>query len=71
MYASLGIFAAIPLIHLIYNEIFQKNDTFSVANSVPYYLLMGICYLGGLYIYAKRCPEKYRPGHYDICGASH
>jgi len=32
---------------------------------------MGAAYLGGLYIYAIRWPEKSKPGHYDLCGASH
>ncbi|EGR33039.1 hypothetical protein IMG5_063250 [Ichthyophthirius multifiliis] len=72
MYASLGIFAAVPMLHLcIYEYMGHSNDSFLIINSVPYYLLMGVCYLGGLTIYAKRCPEKYKPGQYDICGASH
>jgi adiponectin receptor len=39
--------------------------------TVPLYLGMGASYLLGLTIYAVRCPERYRPGHYDICGHSH
>ncbi|KAL4430423.1 hypothetical protein ABPG74_013273 [Tetrahymena malaccensis] len=73
MYGSLGIFAAVPIAHLIYYEFFYltQNGNFSFSNSLVYYGLMGVCYLGGLTIYATRCPERYKPGQFDICGASH
>lgn len=73
MYGGLGVFAAIPSFHLLYEELFDNSliGSFSMSNSLFYYLLMGICYLGGLTIYATRCPERYYPGHFDICGASH
>ena len=72
MYASLGIFSAIPISHLVLIEsFFQNGDPYSTVPSVGYYLAMGAAYLGGLYIYAIRWPEKSKPGHYDLCGASH
>jgi len=73
MYGSLGIFAAFPLFHLIYSEFFDHSliGNFSIANSMLYYVLMGVCYLGGLTIFVARCPERYNPGKFDICGASH
>ena len=73
MYGSLGVFAAIPMGHLVYSEFFDHSliGNFSMANSMLYYGLMGVCYLGGLTIYATRCPERYNPGKFDICGASH
>ncbi|EGR29870.1 hypothetical protein IMG5_147130 [Ichthyophthirius multifiliis] len=69
----LGFFSSIPIGHLIYLEVFKENnnDTYSTANSIGYYLVVCFCYLIGLIIFALRCPERYKPGHFDICGASH
>ena len=73
MYGSLGIFAAVPIIHLAINEVLFDNfgDPYRTSGSLVYYLLMGACYLGGLTIYALRFPERTRPGKFDYCGASH
>lgn len=38
---------------------------------MPYYLLLGASYLGGLYVYVTRCPERKNPGRYNTCGHSH
>ncbi len=74
MYAILGIGAAVPMIHLSILEYNHQQllaagginaanvDTYSSASSYIYYVLMGVSYLSGLYIYTKRCPEKYKPG---------
>lgn len=63
MYGTLGILAAIPMVHLTIKELFiNDGDTYSMVNSLAYYMLMGFTYLLGLAIYAKRCPEKYKPG---------
>lgn len=61
------------MIHLLYEEVMNSDvaGSFSMSNSLFYYLMMGFCYLGGLTIYTTRCPERYYPGHFDICGASH
>lgn len=66
MYGGLGIGAAIPIIHLILYESFFKDpkDMYSTVPSVIYYLLAGISYLGGLYIYTFRFPERLKPGIY-------
>jgi len=63
MYGSLGIFAALPLIHLAIQEGFlNTGDVYSTLPSLIYYLAMGASYLSGLAIYTIKCPEKYNPG---------
>jgi hypothetical protein len=62
MYGGLGIFAAVPTIHLIILDLSDHEDKFTMLPSMIYYVSMGACYLGGLAIYATRCPEKYKPG---------
>lgn len=42
-----------------------------MSNSVPFYVASGFAYLFGLYIYAVRCPERNRPGQFNVCGHSH
>mmetsp|Transcript_8793 Transcript_8793/g.7765 ORF Transcript_8793/g.7765 Transcript_8793/m.7765 type:complete len:303 (+) Transcript_8793:668-1576(+) len=73
MYGGLGIFAALPLLHLGYNNLFAEASvgTIEFAPTWPYYVLMGISYLGGLSIYAVKCPERWHPGKFDIWGHSH
>ena len=73
MYGSLGIFAAYPFGHILYNEfnISPENDYIQFSNSFLLYFMMGFCYLGGLYIYAIRVPEKWYPGKFCIWGSSH
>jgi len=72
-YGCLGVFAGVPIFHLYINEAYLNNfgDLYSSNPAVPYFLLMGVAYLGGLSLYARRCPERYHPGKFDICGASH
>ena len=43
------------------------NDYLPFISALPYYLGMGATYLIGLTIYTVRCPERYKPGKYDIC----
>lgn len=31
----------------------------------------GAIYIGGAVMYALRVPERCKPGHFDLCGASH
>ena len=64
MYGGLGIGAAIPIFHLILYESFFKdpNDLYTTVPSVVYYVFVGISYLGGLYIYTYRFPERLKPG---------
>jgi len=73
LFSALSVFAAVPLIHLAYYDIFDSSaiGNYSMINSIFYYILMSVCYLGGLIIFATRCPERYKPGKFDICGSSH
>jgi len=73
MYGSLGIFSAFPIIHLMNNsfQVGLENDYLPFSDSLPYYIAMGGTYLGGLVIYTARCPERYKPRQFDICGQSH
>jgi len=65
MYGGLGIGAAIPIVHLILYESYFKDpsDMYSTGPSVIYYVLVGVFYLGGLYIYTVRAPERFKPGN--------
>jgi len=73
MYGALGIFAAVPGIHLVYLNMTASgiNDNLDFLPSTPYYLSMGLSYLGGLAIYASKFPEKCCPGKFDLWGSSH
>lgn len=44
----------------------NSPDHFSASRIVPYFLLMGVCYLSGLVIYVYQCPERFKPGKFDI-----
>lgn len=68
MYGSLGLFAAIPTIHLYIRESIASvdSDYLPFKDSFIYYLLMGLSYLGGLAIYVLRVPERFYPGKFDI-----
>ena len=43
------------------------NDYLPFLSALPYYMGMAASYLIGLAIYTARCPERYKPGKYDIC----
>lgn len=72
-YGGFGVSLVIPIIHMLLNEFVYGNygDPFSFALSVPDYALVGFCYLMGLYVYTVRCPERFHPGKYNVCGHSH
>jgi len=66
------LFNIIPITHLLINDFFfSEGDNFSFTNSLHYYLLLGVSYLVGLYIYTVRCPERHYPGKFNLCGHSH
>ena len=73
LFGGFGSSLAIPVGHMIINDLLYDNygDPFKFMSSLPYYLLMGASYLGGLYIYVMRWPEKNHPGKYNIWGHSH
>ena len=73
MFVGFGSSLCIPICHVLINDIFYDNygDPFSFVPSIPYILLLGASYIGGVYIYVIRCPERNRPGKYNVCGHSH
>lgn len=74
MYGGYGLSLSIPLTHLVLNQtVFNgANDaSFEFLPAVPYYILCGASYLYGLYVYTARCPERKRPGKFNVCGHSH
>ena len=73
MFGGFGIAEGIPLVHMLINEFVYDNygDTFEFSPSFIFYVGLGASYLGGLYIYTVRCPERSNPGKYNICGHSH
>ena len=73
MFAGFGISLIIPVGHIIINEVVFGNygDPFILSNSIPYIVLLASSYLGGVYIYVARCPERNNPGKYNNCGHSH
>jgi len=72
-YGGFGFFYLIPMAHLAINEIIFNNygDKFSFLPSLHWYLLAAVSDFMGLYIFAKRCPDRNHPGKYDVCGHSH
>jgi adiponectin receptor len=73
MFGGYGVSLLVPISHLVINELIYDNygDPYQFSISLPYYFLLGVCYLGGLYVYTVRCPERYNPGRYNVCGHSH
>ena len=73
LYGGFGLSLSIPLAHITINEVVYNNygDSFQLTTSIPYYILLGASYLFGLYVYTVRCPERNRPGKFNVCGHSH
>lgn len=73
LFAGFGLTNLVPISHLIINEVIYDNygDSYQFLPSLPYLILLGASYLGGLYVYTVRCPERYNPGKYNLCGHSH
>jgi adiponectin receptor len=72
-FGGFGIALGIPLFHIALNEVIFDNygDPFRISGSLPFHLVSGFAYLFGLYIYTVRCPERGRPGKFNVCGHSH
>ena len=78
MYGTLGIFAAVPSVHLLIVEYFNNNrddgamvEKYSSSTTVAYYGVMGAIYLTGLAILTFHIPERWVPKKFDIIGSSH
>ena len=55
IYGGFGLFNIFPISHLLINDFFfNQNDGFSFFSSLPYYIMIGVSYLFGLYIYTIR-----------------
>lgn len=44
----------------------MASDHLLIGISMKYYLLMGIGYLGGVFIYVQKIPERWLPGKFDF-----
>ena len=67
MYLGFGAFCSVPLFHLIIKEnFFYSDDGYSTLNSFIYYILVGLSYTTGLFIFCKKFPENLGTGKYDI-----
>jgi len=71
LYFLMGVFAAVPALHLWFNELLFAGNTLPVHNSSQFYWGTGAAYGTGLFLYVKRIPEKYVPGKVNNCGHSH
>ena len=65
LFVFLGLSAGAPLIIMQYHKEFCLDLPFTL------YAIGGAVYIIGAVIYVIRYPECLRPGHYDLCGASH
>ncbi len=73
VFGSFGFSMAVPLSHLVLNEVWLDNygDPYKFSSAGVYYALLIACYISGLYIFTVRCPERNNPGRYNLCGHSH
>ena len=44
----------------------NEDDALPFKTSIIFYILEGLFYLGGLFIYTVRIPERLKPGRFDI-----
>jgi adiponectin receptor len=68
LFSGLGAFGIFPLLH-------QTLFTWRIVPTpmvVTFWLeiLMGMCYLGGAFIYARAVPERWNPGRFDVWGGT-
>jgi len=69
LFLCLGLSTAIPFIHIIF---FKHYTPGIIQNPVLInWILGGISYIFGVFIYMWRFPEKYWPGKFDFIGQSH
>ncbi|KAF9264603.1 HlyIII-domain-containing protein [Marasmius fiardii PR-910] len=68
IFLSLGLFAVIPIIHLLI--IYGPSITLT-GMGFKWFILSGFFYIGGALLYANRIPERFNPGRYDYLFHSH
>lgn len=75
-----SIVSIVGLVHFIVREMIYHNhgDGFSIVPALYFFLPALGSYAIGFYTYVRqylsfyfRCPERYNPGKFDICGHSH
>ncbi|KRW98667.1 hypothetical protein PPERSA_00255 [Pseudocohnilembus persalinus] len=71
LYFICGTCSFLPAVHLFIYENYYSSSPYTSLTSLPFYIMTGLCYGVGLYIYAKKWPECKKPNKYDVCGASH
>ena len=64
---------SVGFFHVFVNEfVFGNNgDSFTIKPSLYFFIPTVFCYGIGFLFFLTKCPERKRPGHYDICGHSH
>lgn len=68
VFVILGLSAIIPVAHVI--KIYGYR-TITQTMGLSYLITSGALYVVGAGLYAARVPERFRPGRFDIVGASH
>ncbi|KAI8369433.1 pPR-type GPCR protein [Radiomyces spectabilis] len=68
LFLALGCFGVVPTLHGIY--LYGLRNSFETI-SLSHMAMMGLSYISGALIYGCRVPERFRPGLFDIWGASH
>ena len=67
MFVCIGVGSAFSVIHLI----FFKDPVYMIDFKPFFWILGGICYVGGAVIFITRVPERIFPGRFDLVGQSH
>ncbi|XP_010687835.2 heptahelical transmembrane protein 4 isoform X1 [Beta vulgaris subsp. vulgaris] len=67
LFFGMGFSGAAPILHKLILYWHQPE----ALQTTGYEILMGSLYGLGAFIYAKRIPERWRPGKFDIAGHSH
>lgn len=72
LFGLFGVSFIIPMCHLlILEKIGYTQDTLVFSPFALRTVVFGAIYLIGLLIYTVQCPERFVPGRFDYCGASH
>lgn len=66
-------FCTIGLIHVFVNEFIFGNfgDSYTMKPTLYFLIPTTLFYSVGFMFFLAKCPERKRPGHYDMCGHSH
>ena len=67
LYLALGLTAATPFLRFL----IHYDRVAAFMSCIPYFAMMGVCYVGGVLIYIWKIPERWAPGYFDIYGQSH